>query len=87
MLYMIAHSLSSVLHGRRPVDISRITQPSDQISAAPEWREWDVAGKSPRITSGDMYIGVPVIVFCGLPLGRTGAAFACLQSAGIWFVR
>ena|SRR5438876_987829 len=23
MLYMIAHSLSSVLHGRRPVDISR----------------------------------------------------------------
>ena len=35
MLYMIAHSLSSEAQGRRPVHISRITQPSDQTSMAP----------------------------------------------------
>lgn len=59
MLYMIAHSLSRLAHGRRPVTISRITHPSDQTSIAP-WRPsfW------PLMTSGDMYIGVPVMDFC-----------------------
>lgn len=56
MLYIMAHSLSRDVHGRRPVAISRITQPSDQISTEPAR-----PGFSPLITSGDMYIGVPVI--------------------------
>lgn len=56
MLYMIAHSLSRLAHGRRPVAISRITHPRDQTSIAP-WRP----SFCPLMTSGDMYIGVPVI--------------------------
>ncbi len=66
MLYIIAHSLSKDAQGRRPVLISRMTQPSDQTSIAP-WRPsfW------PLMTSGDMYIGVPVMDFC-LP-GTHGA--------------
>lgn len=59
MWYIIAHSLSMLAQGRRPVAISRMTQPSDQISTAP-WRPRLV----PRITSGDMYMGVPVIDLC-----------------------
>src|SRR5437016_3580853 len=58
MLYMIAHSLSKLAQGRLPVAISRITHPRDQMSTAP-WRPWFC----PRITSGDMYIGVPVMDF------------------------
>lgn len=56
MLYMIAHSLSSDAHGRRPVAISSTTQPRDQTSTAPARPEF-----SPLMTSGDMYIGVPVM--------------------------
>src|SRR6478735_2014638 len=56
MLYMIAHSLSSCAHGLLPVAISRITQPRDQMSTAP-----GLPGFSPLITSGDIYIGVPVM--------------------------
>lgn len=60
MLYMMAHSLSRLAHGRRPVAISRITQPRDQISTDPAF-----PGLSPRITSGDIYIGVPVMDLLG----------------------
>jgi hypothetical protein len=60
MLYMMAHSLSRLAHGRRPVAISRITHPRDQMSAAPSRPP-----VSPLITSGDMYIGVPVIDLFG----------------------
>jgi len=56
MWYMMAHSLSMEAQGRRPVAISRITQPSDHISTAP-----CRPVLPPRMTSGDMYIGVPVI--------------------------
>ena len=59
ILYMMAHSLSRLAHGRRPVLISRMTQPRDQTSMAP-WRPSLV----PLMTSGDMYIGVPVMDFC-----------------------
>lgn len=60
MLYMMAHSLSRFAQGRRPVAISRMTHPRLQMSPAPPW-----PGFSPLITSGDMYIGVPVIdLFC-----------------------
>lgn len=69
ILYMMAHSLSRDAHGRRPVAISRITQPKDHTSTAPARPEF-----SPLITSGDMYIGVPVIDFwpAGFP-GTDGA--------------
>lgn len=60
MLYIIAHSLSRLAQGRRPVAISRITHPRDQTSTAPKW-----PGFSPLITSGDMYMGVPVIDLFG----------------------
>ena len=63
MLYMMAHSLSRDAHGRRPVAISRITQPSDQTSTAPARPEF-----SPLMTSGDMYIGVPVMDLLGLEI-------------------
>ena len=62
MLYMMAHSLSRLAQGRRPVAISRITHPRDQMSTAPS-RPSEV----PLITSGDMYMGVPVILFCFSP--------------------
>ena len=62
MLYMIAHSLSRDAHGRRPVAISRITQPRDHMSTAPARPAF-----SPLITSGDMYIGVPVMDLLALP--------------------
>lgn len=61
MLYMMAHSLSRDAHGRRPVAISSMTQPRDQTSTAPAR-----PGFSPLMTSGDMYIGVPVIDLLGL---------------------
>jgi hypothetical protein len=47
-LYIIAHSLSSVDHGRRPVAISRITQPRDQISTAPSTRRFQGVGQRPH---------------------------------------
>ena len=56
MLYMMAHSLSKFAQGRWPVAISKITQPRDQTSTAPVR-----PGFSPLITSGDMYMGVPVM--------------------------
>ena len=56
MLYMMAHSLSRDAQGRRPVAISRMTHPRDHISTAPAR-----PGFSPLMTSGDMYIGVPVM--------------------------
>lgn len=76
MLYIIAHSLSKLAQGRRPVLISRITQPRDQISMAPRRPSLD-----PLITSGDMYMGVPVMDFC-LPGARPGgpAAEGCWSS-------
>ncbi|KAH3685098.1 hypothetical protein WICPIJ_003932 [Wickerhamomyces pijperi] len=54
---MIAHSLSKAAHGRLPVAISKTQQPVDQMSTAPYLEVTD-----PVITSGDMYIGVPVIL-------------------------
>lgn len=68
ILYMIAHSLSRLAQGRRPVTISRMTQPKDQISTAPA-----LPGFSPLITSGDMYIGVPVMDLFGLVACRSAA--------------
>lgn len=68
MLYMIAHSLSSCAHGLLPVAISRITQPRDQISTAP-----GLPGFSPLITSGDMYMGVPVIDLFGIDACRSAS--------------
>lgn len=62
MLYIMAHSLSRDAHGRRPVAISRMTQPRDQISTAPARPAF-----SPLITSGDIYIGVPVIDLLAFP--------------------
>lgn len=59
MLYIMAHSLSKLAQGRRPVLISRMTQPSDQTSMAPRR-----PSLLPLMTSGDMYIGVPVMDFC-----------------------
>ena len=56
MFHMMAHSLSRFAQGRRPVAISRMTQPSDQMSIEP--RRPAVV---PVITSGDMYMGVPVM--------------------------
>ena len=75
MLYMIAHSLSKDAQGRRPVLISRMTQPSDQTSMAP-WRPsfW------PLITSGDIYMGVPVMDFC-LP----GTQGVVPPAAAVWW--
>jgi len=68
MLYMIAHSLSRLAQGRRPVLISRMTQPRDQTSMAPRR-----PSLLPLMTSGDMYMGVPVMDFCFWgTLGRTG---------------
>lgn len=69
MLYMMAHSLSRLAHGRLPVTISRITQPSDHISTAP-----DLPGFSPLITSGDMYMGVPVMDLLGFVAVRSVAS-------------
>ena len=66
MLYMMAHSLSRFDHGRRPVAISRITHPNDHTSTDPAR-----PGFSPLITSGDMYIGVPVIELFGLVVAVT----------------
>ena len=57
MWNMIAHSLSRLDHGLRPVVISRTTQPMDQISAAPR------APAPPLMTSGARYIGVPASEF------------------------
>lgn len=71
MLYMIAHSLSRLAHGLRPVAISRITQPRDQMSTDPGF-----PGFSPLITSGDMYIGVPVI-------DRFGCELPCPSAANV----
>ena len=69
MLYIMAHSLSILAHGRRPVLISRITQPRDQTSMAPRRPSLE-----PLMTSGDMYMGVPVMDFCFAgTLGRAGA--------------
>jgi len=68
MLYMIAHSLSRLAHGLRPVAISRMTHPRDQISTAPAR-----PGFSPLITSGDMYMGVPVMDLLGLVAVRSFA--------------
>lgn len=61
MLYMMAHSLSRFAQGRLPVTISRMTQPRDHTSTAPAR-----PGFSPLMTSGDMYIGVPVMDLFGL---------------------
>src|SRR3569833_1792462 len=66
MLYMMAHSLSRLAQGRRPVAISRMTHPSDHTSTAPK-----CPGFSPLITSGDMYIGVPVMDLLGLVAVRS----------------
>lgn len=66
MLYMIAHSLSRFAHGRRPVAISRMTQPRDHTSTAPK-----CPGFSPLMTSGDMYIGVPVMDLLGFVAERS----------------
>lgn len=56
------HSLSKLDQGFRPVAHSRTTQPKDQISMAP---------CLPRelflMTSGDMYIGVPVKLLLTAP--------------------
>src|SRR5699024_2911512 len=68
--YMMAHSLSRLAHGLRPVAISRITHPRDQMSTAPAR-----PGFSPLITSGDMYMGVPVIDLLGL--------VACTSAASV----
>jgi len=57
IFHIIAHSLSRFAQGRRPVAISRITHPRDHTSIAPCW-----PGILPVITSGDMYMGVPVMV-------------------------
>ena len=63
MLYIIAHSLSKEAQGRRPVAISNMTQPNDQISTAPARPVF-----SPLMTSGDMYMGVPVMdLLAGAP--------------------
>lgn len=69
MLYMIAHSLSRFAHGRRPVAISNTTHPSDQMSTAPA-----LPGFSPLMTSGDMYMGVPVIDLLGFEACRSAAS-------------
>lgn len=52
------HSLSRLLHGLRPVTISRMQQPVDQISEAPNLPDFSFL-----ITSGAMYIGVPANEF------------------------
>jgi hypothetical protein len=63
-----AHSLSRFAHGRRPVAISKIQQPSDHTSNAPcrplsEPVMTMVSGADEIYSpSGDMYIGVPVIL-------------------------
>ena len=80
MLYMIAHSLSSDAQGRRPVAISRMTQPKDQTSTAPAR-----PGFSPLITSGDIYIGVPVIDLLGLPIALRSAATRVLPWRAMTF--
>lgn len=69
MLYMMAHSLSKLDHGRRPVTISRMTHPNDHISPAAS-----CVGFSPIMTSGDMYIGVPVIDLWGLLAATFGTS-------------
>lgn len=48
------HSLSKLLHGFRPVTISSIQHPSDQISELPSRPDFSFL-----ITSGAMYMGVP----------------------------
>ncbi len=60
MLYMMAHSLSRFAHGLRPVAISKMTHPRDQMSTEPA-----LPGLSPFMTSGDIYIGVPVMDLFG----------------------
>jgi hypothetical protein len=69
MWYMMAHSLSMDAQGRRPVAISRITQPRDHTSTAP-WRPVD----PPRMTSGDMYGHGALTALTGV--GSEGAALA-----------
>ena len=82
MLYMMAHSLSKLAQGRRPVLISRMTQPRDQISMAPRR-----PSLLPLMTSGDMYIGVPVMDFCFAgALGRAGAPETAGTSLAGWRV-
>lgn len=82
ILYMIAHSLSRLAQGRRPVLISRMTQPRDQMSIAPRR-----PSLTPLMTSGDMYIGVPVMDFCFAgALGRAGPPAARGASFGGWRV-
>lgn len=82
MLYMMAHSLSKLAQGRRPVLISRMTQPRDQMSMAPRR-----PSLLPLMTSGDMYIGVPVMDFCFAgTLGRAGAPGIAGTSLGGWRV-
>jgi len=68
MLYIMAHSLSRDAQGRRPVAISRMTHPSDHTSTAPAR-----PGFSPLMTSGDMYIGVPVMDLLALPAPASAA--------------
>lgn len=65
---MMAHSLSRLAHGLRPVAISRMTQPRDQISTDPGF-----PGLSPLITSGDIYMGVPVIDRLGRDVATSAA--------------
>ena len=72
MLYMMAHSLSRLAHGLLPVAISSTTHPRDQISTEPAR-----PGFSPLITSGDMYMGVPVIDLLGF------VAVACISAARV----
>ena len=65
------HSLSRLLQGLRPVAHSRTTQPNDHMSIAP-WRPRLLF----RMTSGDMYMGVPVrlLFMPNWPLAAEGAA-------------
>ena len=87
ILYMMAHSLSRLAQGRRPVLISRITQPRDQISIEPRRPSLD-----PLMASGDMYIGVPVMDFCfagtlGRPVPPAAASGASLVGCSVLFWR
>jgi len=63
-----AHSLSRLAQGRRPVAISKMQQPRDQISRAPclplspPVITESQSDQRKEVPSGDMYIGVPVIL-------------------------
>jgi len=80
-VYGTAHSLSRLAHGRRPVAISRRQQPRDHISTAPVRPLsapviTNISGCSKHfIPSGDIYIGVPVIL---LRLVRAAVVMAAL---------